>query len=423
VTTEDDVIARGKALTERLAKFDAGDYPASDLDWSEIPLPPAPPDDEVVVGPAPATAVQPEETFQSCPVCGTLSTYSRGDDRYLHLDGTDNRACWAHLSRGLPTPENPGEPKLVSQLLSRSDLKDLPDPKPLIDNVLDQGTTALLYGMWGAGKSFVALDWALSVATGHAWQGRQTEERSVLYVAAEGAFGYKARVDAWEQGWHTEVKDGGHIFEILPKPVNLTDRVDVYELAALIRWGGYGLVILDTLARCMVGADENSARDCGIVVDVLTQLRACTPDGRGVILGVHHTGKDGKTFRGSSAFEAGADTVYSVTKDAGLITLNREKRKDGSPVDHHEFKLDPIEGTESCVISVHRGVDKPERAQRLLSTFVHHFPLTGASKKELRDVAEMSAGTFHRALSDLLESGDLINEGTAKRPFYRAASQ
>ena len=73
----------------------------------------------------------------------------------------------------------------------------------------------------------------------------------------------------------------------------------------------------------MVGADENSARDCGLVVDALTRLRKATPDGRGCVLGVHHTGKDAKTFRGSSAFEAGAgaDTVYSTTEGGGTITV------------------------------------------------------------------------------------------------------
>jgi hypothetical protein len=371
----------------------------------------------------PDPTAEPEEEYDSCPVCGKLSSYSRSDDRYLHLDGTDNRACWAHISRGMPTPENPGEPALAKKLLCRDDLNNLPDPQPLIEGVLDQGTNALLYGPWGSGKSFISLDWGLSVATARSWQGRPTEEKYVLYVAGEGAFGYKARVDAWEQGWHTEVKDGGNIFEILPKPVNLMNRFEVNELAALIRWGGYGFIIFDTLARCMVGADENSAKDCGIVVDVLTQLRECTPDGRGVVLGVHHTGKDGRTFRGSSAFEAGADTVYSVTKDAGWITLNREKRKDGPPNDHHDFKLDSVDGTGSCVISVHRGVDKSERATRILSTFVHHFSQTGASKAELRKVSDMPDATFYRAVSDLLQSGELVNEGTAKRPFYRAAAQ
>lgn len=326
------------------------------------------------------------------------------------------------VESGIHAPLNGSDdqPKLVSHLLTRSALRRLPDPEPLIDNVLDQGTQALLYGMWGSGKSFIALDWAASAATGRPWQGRPTEQRRVLYVAAEGAFGFKGRVEAWEQGWHTTI--GDRDFDWLPHPVNLTHWGEAAELRALIDWRGYGLVVIDTLARCMVGADENSAKDCGQVVDTLHMLREATPDGRGVVLGVHHTGKDGKTFRGSSVFEAGADTVYSVTTDGGLINLDREKRKDGPRADHHELKLDQITGTDSCVISVHRGVDKPERAERLLSTFVHHFSQTGCSKRELRDVSEMSVGTFHRALSDLLQSGDLINEGTTKRPFYRGSS-
>jgi hypothetical protein len=313
------------------------------------------------------------------------------------------------------------EPKFAALLLNRSALRTLPDPEPLIDNVLDQGTVALLYGKWGTFKSFIALDWAASVATGRSWQGRPTVQRRVLYVAAEGAFGFKARMDAWEQGWHTTVGDDQ--LEILPRAVNLTNAADVAELEALIRWNGYGLVVVDTLSRCMVGGDENSAQDCGLVVDRLTRLRECTPGCRGVVTGVHHTGKDGKTFRGSSVFEAGADTVYAVSTDGGVITLDREKRKDGPQLDRHELRLDLIEGTGSGVISVHRGVNKTDRANRLLSTFVQHFCSVGATKAELRNVADMDPATFYRALSDLVGDGDLINTGTEKRPFYMQASK
>jgi hypothetical protein len=316
----------------------------------------------------------------------------------------------------------PGQ-RLASLLLTRSALKTLPTPEPLIDNVLDQGTVALLYGRWGTGKSFIALDWAASVATGRAWQGRTAEKRRVLYVAAEGAFGLKMRVDAWEQGWHTLIGDGD--LEILPRPENLTNAADIREMAALVEWNGYGMVVFDTLARCMVGADENSAKDCGQVVDTLHRLREATPNGRGVINPVHHTGKDGKTFRGSSVFEAGADTVYSVTGDNGIITLDREKRKDGPQADRHELRLDLIDGTESCVVSAARefstwGVEKTDRSTRLFSTFLHHFSTIGASKSELRKVAEMPEGTFYRALDDLLKFGDIINIGSDKRPFYKA---
>lgn len=174
----------------------------------------------------------------------------------------------------------------------------------------------------------------------------------------------------------------------------------------------------------MVGADENSAKDCGVVVDSMVRLLGCTPGGgRGCLLGVHHAGKDGRTLRGSSAFEGAADTVYFTSRDGATITLNREKRKDGPEFDRHQFVIDPIVGSNSAVISVHREGGQTDRGKQLLSTFVQNFAQTGASKSELRGVSDMAQGSFYRALSDLLESGDLINTGTDKRPFYKGRSE
>jgi AAA domain/Bifunctional DNA primase/polymerase, N-terminal len=323
----------------------------------------------------------------------------------------------------LSTGESGGIAGLSAKLLSRSALRNLPKPEPLIENVLDQGTTALLYGKWGTLKTFIALDWGASVAVGRAWQGRATEKRRVLYVAAEGAFGIAARIDAWEIGWRKAIADGE--LEILPCAVNLTRASEVAELAALVKDNGYGFVVLDTLARSMVGADENSAQDCGVVVHSMNLIREATPDGLGVVLGVHHTGKDGKTFRGSSVFEAGADTIYAVTPDcegSQVVTLEREKRKDGPTGDHHMLCLDPVPGAESCVISVHRGADKTASADRLLSVFVHHFVHTGASQADLRKVADMAPATFHRAVNELVQRGELVNIGTHKRPFFKGQS-
>ncbi|MGV0795955.1 AAA family ATPase [Mycolicibacterium elephantis] len=351
-------------------------------------------------------------------VQATLQSAQSGADKYGPADVKlfDNIAAAYSIAPG----QLDGPPQLASLLLTRSALRELPDPEPLIDNTLDQGTQALLYGKWGSGKSFIALDWAASVATGRPWQNRQTQQRKVLYLAAEGAYGFKARVDAWEVAWRTKIRDDD--LHILPTRVNLTRPVEVAELLHLVDWGRFGFVIIDTLARCMVGADENSAKDCGEVVDALTRLREATPGGRGVVLGVHHTGKDGKTFRGSSVFEAGADTVYSVATDGGTIRLDREKRKDGPEDDRHELKLDPIEGTGSVAINVHRDRGHSGCAGHLLSAFVHHFAESGATKSELRNVAELPSSSFHRALNELLTSGSLTNTGTDKRPFYLLAS-
>lgn len=324
-----------------------------------------------------------------------------------------------------PAPARQPNGIYAGHVLTRSALRYLPDPQPLIERVLDRGTAALLYGHRGTLKSFVALDWAASVSTGRPWQGRPVQRGRALYVAAEGAFGLKSRVDAWEVGWRVTIGDDD--LAVLPHPVNLGKQDDVAELAMLIESAGFEFVVLDTLARCMVGADENSARDCGLIIDALYRLQGATPGRRGVVLGVHHTGKDQKTLRGSSAFEAGVDTVYSMTRDGGTVTLNREKRKDGPEADRHELRLDLIAGTNSGVIGAQNpstwGVERSPRAAALLATFRHHFSTSGATKSELKAVAGMSDGTFYRALDDLLKRSDLVNEGTDQRTFYRAVQQ
>jgi hypothetical protein len=176
----------------------------------------------------------------------------------------------------------------------------------------------------------------------------------------------------------------------------------------------------------MVGADENSAKDGGTVVDAMTRLLASTPGGRGVVLGVHHAGKDGRTLRGSSALESGVDTVYHTSRDEGWISLTREKRKDGPENDHHVLELDPIEGTKSCVIKTSHGSSQGgetcDRTATLRLIMSHHFSLTGATSTQLRQVAvddgPMTRTTYYRALNDLLESGWLTNTGSGKRPYY-----
>jgi hypothetical protein len=327
------------------------------------------------------------------------------------FDEPPDEPDWSEEGRG-PDPL----PVYADAVLTRSALRTLPDPEPLILDTLDLGTVALLYGRWGCAKTFIALDWAASVATGRRWQNRPTTARRVLYVVGEAAFGFKGRLDAWEVGWQTKISDGQ--LDILPRAVNLTNPVDVGNLAALIDWGGYGFIVVDTLSRCMVGADENSARDTGLVVDAMSRLLARTPGGRGVLLGVHHAGKDGKTLRGSSVFEAAADTVYFASRDGDTVTLDREKRKDGPEHDRHTLQLDLIPGTGSATIGAGTERGTTSRAKDLSSIYSHNFGGTGCTGAQLRDVTDWPRTTFYRALSELVESGELVNTGTGQRPFY-----
>ncbi|OYN77474.1 helicase RepA family protein [Mycolicibacterium sphagni] len=250
-------------------------------------------------------------------------------------------------------------PDRADQIVTRSALASSKPPEPLISNALDQGTVAVLYGPWGVGKTFVAIDLAACVATGRPWQGRKTKQAKVLYVAAEGAQGFDKRLAAWEQAWSYPISDDQ--FHVYPLPVNLMDYAEVDDLINRIH-GEYEFVIVDTLARCIVGADENSARDMGIAVNSLDRIRRAT----GTVLAVHHTGKDGHTLRGSSALEGAADTIYATSKDGAGFLLDRKKRKEGPLVDRHHLQLSQV--ADSCIVEVRRpdaGPSQSEEARRL----------------------------------------------------------
>ena len=191
----------------------------------------------------------------------------------------------------------------------------------------------------GHGKSFAALDWALCVATGSTWFGRATSEGAVVYIVAEGGRGIRKRVRAWleHRGWPK-----------LPDAFFLLDSVQITDERICGRWlqriAALGvpvkLIVVDTLARCFVGRDENSAQDMGEFVAGIDRLKQET--GAAVVV-VHHSGKskDGKPSdieRGSSALRAAADVMVSVTMDKDkVIALKNTKQKD-----YEEFAADEV---------------------------------------------------------------------------------
>ena len=307
---------------------------------------------------------------------------------------------------------------MAARLLSASGLANLSAPEPLIDDVLDQGTVALLYGKWGTAQD-----------VHRPGLGSQCGDRPHLarpgHRKAHGPLRRRrrrVRIPGPRRGMAARLghRPARRRLRRPTRPGQPDATAEVEALCALIDHYGYGFVVLDTLARCMVGADENSAKDCGVVVDALGQLRRCTPGGLGVVLGVHHAGKDGKTLRGSSAFEGGADTVYFTSPTARCHAGPGEAPRRAAIGPPPAAVWTPSQGTGSGTISAVSGpVSAGDSADKLLSAFVHHFAATGATKAELRLVSGMPPSTFHRAVNALVKHGDLINTGTDKQPFYK----
>lgn len=217
-------------------------------------------------------------------------------------------------------------------LTTVDELRQEPPQPYLVDKLIPRRSVAMLSGRHSCGKSAKALDIALCVATGRDWHGHAVEKGPVLYIFAEGGAGAAPRIHAW-QTVHEVENDSVKDFYVLKQPVAIHDSAVQSRLLASFRekkLGGIALIIVDTLARCCGGLEENSARDMGRFLAALEKISQATG---AAILVVHHDSKKGE-YRGSSALAAGVDTHLGVIAENGAarVVLEVLKQKDDEPI-------------------------------------------------------------------------------------------
>lgn len=290
------------------------------------------------------------------------------------------------------------------KVLRRSDLRKLPQPESLIEGIIDKGTVSMLNGFRGTGKSFLALDWACSIATGIEWLGHGTEHGRVLYVAAEGGYGQSRRVDAWEAEHEAEIDD--EWFHMYPQPIQFAQADQIARLRELASVESYDLIIIDTLARSTVGLEENSAKDMGLFVDELYRLRDALGNSETAILVIHHTGYEMNRARGSSSLEAAMDTVFTVKCEGGDnprphegMKLINTKQKDRAQHADIYMKLLPFQ--DSAVIN---ETDAPEDAVsstvKVLNLIMQNAGITTTQIREMTGLSKGGASNILRSLEE-----------------------
>ena len=296
-------------------------------------------------------------------------------------------------------------------LLSDIAILDLPPIEFLIDAILPAGGTGTLFGAPGLGKSFVALDLALCVASGKPFFGHIVKRCPVVFVAAEGAAGLPNRVNAWRQ--HHGYEDTGELgVYFATEPVQLLEGRSVSVFLSAIRKLGEprpGLIIMDTLARCMAGGDENSTRDMGMTIAAVDRIRRDT--GAAVLL-IHHTRKDGDLERGSSALRGAMDAMLWLKGDDDELTIVSEKEKDAAKFTPIQVRLEPV--ANSCVVTPGSEMSRsgkqkltPRHRQALLS-LSRSFLSVGATLSEwmtASGITKAEERTFYRTRTDLVREG------------------
>ena len=226
-------------------------------------------------------------------------------------------------ARRIVEAENaPPIPPLVC--LTIPELFAQPTTDYLVDGLLPEGALAELVGDSESLKSFFAVHLGLTIATKQKAFFGQTivKHGPVIYIAAEGAGAFQFRVRAW--GIEHDVDLREIPFRTIPVPVNLRDATFQATFRQLAESIHPVLVIVDTLHRCIPGAEESTSRDIGEVVAFAQQMQY---DFRTAVLFLHHPPKNDPKGRGrgSGALYYAADTEISAA-------IRREAELDGTKV-------------------------------------------------------------------------------------------
>lgn len=192
-----------------------------------------------------------------------------------------------------------------------------PKVHALIDRVL-AAEVNILAGPSEAGKSLLARDWALALATGTAWRGHAVSlARPVLWIASEGTHDLDERWGThplWDAALDDRVR-------LLDMPVNLTVRAEVdwlMDAAADLR---PGLVVFDVIYG-MGLADDNTSKDASPVIAAMKRISA---EWDCATLALGHPGHNSseRRMRGTSMWRQLAYTDWFLGD--GLLTCEKSK--------------------------------------------------------------------------------------------------
>ncbi|HRL13474.1 MAG TPA: AAA family ATPase, partial [Aggregatilineales bacterium] len=271
------------------------------------------------------------------------------------------------------------------QFLKVSDLFALPPIEWLVPRQITKRGLTVVYGRSGSYKSFFMLNHALTLA--------QTDP--VLYIAGEGVEGYQQRIRAWLM--HHQLPVPEDHFRLIAGNVNLFDEGNIARFADIASQHKPVMIVIDTLAMASGNADENNTRDMNAII------RGCKLLGKhtqAAIVLVHHTGKEGRQERGSSALRGAADGMIRLEADDGVVRVESTKSKDCEGF--KEFGLRPVvialgyqnnlgENVTSVVL-VETSLERLELSERDLDVLEMIFVDPGIPLTAIAQELEISGG-------------------------------
>lgn len=303
---------------------------------------------------------------------------------------------------------------MEKRFLTLDDLANMPAPTWMIEGMFEVGSLVMLAGPSYSFKSFLLMDWMLSMASGRRWINRYTLERKVAYCLGEGKSSMFKRAQAWMTYHNLNAQEQEKVknnFRVTFEVPQLAVKSSVDNILADLEKEGFkpDVIAIDTFARSFVGLDENDAKDTGLWIEQADRLRQL---GYGVIF-LHHTKKNtefGVQYRGSTAIIGAMDTAMTLVRDHDYATLSITKQKDhdeGKPIrfkkllvgsgDDESCVLVPSEPMDTRFTEEAGAIDVIKLAQELIDNT--EFPSDRARARMLANTVGMSESAAQSKIS------------------------
>ncbi|MBI4538672.1 MAG: AAA family ATPase [Gemmatimonadetes bacterium] len=211
---------------------------------------------------------------------------------------------------------------------------DQATPAWLIEHLCGSGAVAVIGGAPKCGKSWLALELAVAVASGRPCLGRfavPTAGPVLLYAAQDTPLQVRQRIEQLCQA-RGAAFDTLELGLILEPSLRIDRAQDVERLRATLALRPQRLLILDPYVR-LQSADENHATEVAAIPATLRQLSRTFSL---ALLLVHHARKSpgdsaGLALRGSSDFHAWGDSNLYLRRRGHELILTIEHRAAAAP--------------------------------------------------------------------------------------------
>jgi hypothetical protein len=287
-----------------------------------------------------------------------------------------------------------------------------PEQRWLVDQLWGTEAVGIIGGEPKCCKSFLALDLAVSVASGTACIGRfgvAHAARVLLFAAEDPLHVVRERLEGITAARGLTLKNLP-LFVITATRLRLDDSTCCEQLCETVEKANPALLVLDPFVR-LHAVDENNA---GEVAPLLGFLRKLQRQHHLAVALVHHARKDagrlrpGQALRGSSEFHAWGDSNLYLRRRDQLLRLSVEHRAARAPDDLTlELAADPLalRITDTTAPEV-TPADQPSPAARIEQALLAADAPLGV--RELRAVCRIRSETLCATLDTLLADGRVI---------------